>query len=225
MVKKHLKTLTAKRTWDIERKATKYISRPFPGKHSLMYAHSLNDILKKLDFSDTKKDSKNILKLNELFIDNVKVKEVRYNIGFMDVLSIPKEKLYFRVILTARGKIEPIAIDEKQANLKILQIKGKHLVGKNKLQLACHDGRNVLTDNNDIKVNDSIVFDLAKKEIKKHLKLEVKSKILLIGGGNIGSFGEISKIEGKEIFFKIGKDEHSSIKDYTFVIDESVKIQ
>ena len=73
MVKKHLKRLTAPRTWNILRKATKYILRPLPGKHAYHYSMSLNEAFKYLKLADTRKEVITILKTNDVFVDDKKV--------------------------------------------------------------------------------------------------------------------------------------------------------
>ena len=62
MTNNHLKRIKAPRTWQIFRKAYKFISRPNPGGHSYELAVSLNTFLKELaGVSQTTKDTKYLL--------------------------------------------------------------------------------------------------------------------------------------------------------------------
>ena len=48
MVKRHLKSISTPSTWDIDRKKTKFITRPAPGAHPLNAGYSLDTILKNI---------------------------------------------------------------------------------------------------------------------------------------------------------------------------------
>ena len=48
MVKSHLKRIAAPRTWDIDRKTTKFIARPKPGQHTLQLGMPLAVLLKEI---------------------------------------------------------------------------------------------------------------------------------------------------------------------------------
>ena len=46
MVKNHLKTLNAPKTWAIKRKENTFVTKPQPGSHSYKLGFSINHILK-----------------------------------------------------------------------------------------------------------------------------------------------------------------------------------
>ncbi len=224
MPKKHLKRLAAPRTWNIERKTTKFIARPLPGKHPFRYAITLNEVLKSIGVAETRKDVVNILKNNEVFVDNRIVKEVKFNVGLMDVLSIPEAKLFLRITLSPQGLLTAVEIPEKEANLKLCKVVNKTLVKKGKIQLNLHDGRNLIYDKNDIKTGDSVVVDLKDNKIREHVKMSPKTKIMLIGGSNIGKIGVLKAVDGNSVVFDSDGEEHHSVKKNVFCLG-SVKVR
>ena len=227
MPKKHLKRLTAPKTWDIQRKTTKYIVRPMPGKHPFYYSLSINEALKMMGLAETRKDVVNILKHNEVLIDNKKIYEVKYNVGLMDVLSIKNEKMYYRFSLSERGLIHAVEIPEKESTLKLCKVFGKKIVKEGKFQIRFHDGRTLLLSQEEgkkIMVGDSIVLDLTNNTIKEHIKMAPKTKILLINGGNVGKIGVIKSIKGDIVSFESDKEKHLSVKKNVFPLG-SIKIR
>ena len=59
-------------------------------------------------------------------------------------------------------------VNEKESSLKLCKIKGKNLM-KGKINLNLHDGRNIITDNKEIKVGDSVLIELPAQKINQHL--------------------------------------------------------
>jgi len=89
---------------------------------------------------------------------------------------------------------------------------------KGKTQLNLFGGKNILVDKDVYKVGDSLLLDLAKTKIQDHLKLEKGHQIVLTGGKNIGEAGEISKIEGRRVFYKGKKGVYETLKRYALVV-------
>ena len=224
MSKKHLKRLAAPKTWNVERKTTKFIKRPLPGKHSLKYAMTLNEFFKITGFAETKKDVVNILKSNEVLVDNKVVKEVKFNVGLMDIIAIPKEKLFFRISLSEKGLLNVVKIPEKEASLKLCKVLNKRMVSGGKIQLNLHDGRNIVYNKNDIKVGDSVLLDLNGNKIVEHIPLAPESKIMLVSGSKIGAIGVLKEIKGDEVVFETdGKLFHSVKKNVLCLGSVSVR--
>lgn len=219
MGKKHMKRLVAPKTWRIERKKTKFITRPNPGAHSYALGMPLNLIFKDvLNHCKTSKEVKDVLKDKEILVDGIRRKEVRFIIGFMDVLSIPVLKEEYRMLLDKKGKLNLIKIKKNEADLKISKIKGKKVLGKNKIQLNLSDGKNLLVKENKYRVSDSLLLKIPEQTIKEIIKLEKGAIVILTGGKHIGLVGEVEEIKDKVIIIKIENELLETKKDYAFAV-------
>jgi small subunit ribosomal protein S4e len=218
MSKKHLKRLNTPNTWNIRKKDNKYIKRPYPGAHSFDQGMALSIFMKDLlSYAETNKEVKNILNNKELLIDGVRRKEPKFIVGLMDIISIPYLKDNFRVILNKKGKLDVIKIDEKEAKTKICKIVGKKM-HKNKIQINLFDGRNMISENKNCNVGDSVVIDLQTKKISNILKLERGSSALMINGKNAGKIAIIDDIK-EDIIKCRGEDGvFETLKSYAFVV-------
>ncbi|MFT4297572.1 MAG: 30S ribosomal protein S4e [Candidatus Woesearchaeota archaeon] len=224
MTKQHLKSLYAPKTWDIARKENIFTTRPKPGAHPFRLGVSINHLLKKnLGFASTTKESKTLLNNGSCYVNCKLVKNVHYLVGFMDSLSFPEIKKHYRVVLSEKGKVTLIEIDEKESKLKLSKITNKTLVKGGKFQLNTMDGRNILIKEDKYNTSDSILLDLESGEIKKSIALKEKATIMLIGGKHIGFVGQIENIDNNKVFFKNNKNDqtYETLKKFVFVIGES----
>ena len=220
MVKNHLKTISAPKTWPVKRKEKIWVTKPNSGPHALQNSLSLNFVLKNfLKLAKTTKEVKYILQTHEILVDGVKRKDPKFNIGLMDTLFISPLKKNYRLLFNKYGKIDFIEISEEESKIKILSILGKHCI-KGKFQLNLFDGRNILTDKNEYKIRDSLLLELPSQKILKTLPLKKGSYIFIVGGKNLGAYGKIEEIQDKHLIFKHGSKFVKTLKKYGFVIGE-----
>jgi len=218
-IQKHLSRLAMPKSWKIKKKGIKYVTRPLPGPHSIKSGMPLNLIfINMLSYAKTNKEVKRILNNQEILVDGIRRKEPRFIAGLMDVLSIPKTKESFRIVLDKKGYLSLKKIDEKEAKIKVCKIIGKNAV-KKKVQLNLYDGKNILVDKGDYKVGDSIVIEIPSKKIVDHLKFEKGNSIFLTAGKRVGAIAKLQEIQESKIVFKnsSGK-ENITLKKYAFVV-------
>ncbi len=222
MSKDHIKRLAAPKTWNIRRKMLKFITKPVPGPHSLDTCMPLGLLLKKiLDYDNTTGEVKKILNNNEIKIDGKLRKNYKFPVGIFDTIEFTKVNKYFRVISNKKGKIDLIKINKEEASLKPCKIIKKTLI-KGKLQLNLYDGKNIFVDKNNYKVGDTVVLLLSEQKITKHLKLNKKSTIFLIGGKHIGEVGNVEDIVKNKVIYKDHKgDLLETSRRYAFVIGDN----
>jgi len=222
MVKNHSKRIAVKKTWDIKRKEETFITKANPGAHSKEFGFPLIVVIRDLlKLADTRKETRDILLNQEVLVDGVKRKDHKFCVGLMDVISFPKLKKHYRIILNIKGKLALIEIDAKEANQKLARIKKKVCLGK-KFQLTFADGTTILTDKNDYKVNDTLLLELPKKEIKDHFKFEKGNSIMLVGGKHIGLMAGIEEISSNGLTLKTESgDVFDTSKKHAYVIGKS----
>ena len=226
MVKNHLTRLAAPKTWPIKRKGIKFITRPNPGAYTLREGISLNLVMERLlKYAKTSRESKKILNSGKIFINGKIVKNHRYSLGVMDVLSIPELKEYYLLIKNTKNKFKLMKLNEKDARGRTTKIVNKTIMGKGKVQLNFFDGRNLIVDNDSYKTGDSLVISFKDKKILNHLKLEKGSMIYIIKGkraGMVGKLIDFKKLnEGKtNVLFESEGEKIETSKDYVLVIGD-----
>jgi len=230
MVKQHLKRIAMPNTWQIKRKGITFITRPKPGAHKLSAGMSFESLLKYiLGITTTKKECKAIMHDKNVLIDGVVRTCHRHMTGILDVISFPKIKKHYRVILNNNAKIGVVEINEKDAGIKPCRIKKKTILKNNKVQLNLSGGRTIIIKKDSYKTGDTIMISLPKQEIKDHIPLETGAFILLSGGKHAGAMGKVTGIEGKNIKLKTAdKKDIETLKKYAFAIGKDkplIKIQ
>ncbi len=219
MGKDHLKRLAAPKKWQIVRKKRKFITKPASGPHGLGSGIPLGVLLKEVfGYANTTREAKKILNLGGIKIDCTTRKDFRFPVGFFDTIEFTDINEHFRVMLDKKGKLILVKINKDEAVVKPCKITGKTMVG-GRMQLNLYDGKNLLVDNGAYKVGDTLILSLPEQKIAKHLKLEKKSVIFLIGGRHIGETGSIEDITQNKITYKDqGGNLIETSKKYAFVI-------
>lgn len=228
MVKRHLKRLAIPKSWDIKKKGIKFTTRPSAGAHSFELGMPINIILRDmLKYSHSNREVKKIMDNKQILVDGKIRKNHRLIVGFMDVISAPKIKEHFRVILNKKGKLSLLHITEQEAKLKICRISGKKKIS-GKTQLNLLDSRNILIEKDPYKVGDSIVIEIPSQKIKDHLKLEKNSVVFIMGGKNTGKLGKVENIIGRIIICKDNSGLFEVPFDYVYVVGKdkpSLKVE
>jgi small subunit ribosomal protein S4e len=220
MIKRHLKRLAAPRSWKIKRKGITFITRPKPGAHSFNEAISLNVIIKDiLKYATTTREVKKIIANKDVIVDGLRRKDHRFMVGFMDTFSIPELKAYYRMLISKKGELVLIKIDDKETKIKLCRIKNKSLV-RDKIQLNLFDSRNILVDKNtDYKIGDTLVIEVPSQKIMQHIILERGAVVFIRKGKKVGSIGRIDTIGNDSVTCKKENgDIIETKKDYVFVV-------
>jgi len=190
----HLKRLAAPRSWTLPRKGTKYVLIPYPGKMmelSMPLGSLVRDFLK---LTHTRKETRAFLHAKEIMIDGKTVEEEKFPISLFDTISLTKMKQFYRVSINERGKFELKEIKEDELKLKVLKVLGKTSLKEGKIQLNLFNGRNITTDKK-VSVNDSLLVDMGKNSIVKHLPLKEGAEVYILGGSHFGEQGKIKSIK------------------------------
>lgn len=242
-MKKHMKRLRIPSFWKVPKKHAKWATKPRAGPHKKFESIPLLVIVRDiLELADKMKEAKTIIKMGEIYVDGKYRKDHKYSAGLMDVVSVPKLKLNYRIVPTYKG-LELIDISSTQAKKKICKIENKRSVKRKtvkgerendlKIQLNLHDSRNILVhvkDANKYKVGDSVLISLPEQKILDHLKLEKGALVVVVKGKNMGLMGKIEDIivtktkEPTKLICDIEGEKVEVIKNYIFVIgkDKSV---
>lgn len=218
-MKRHLKRITSPTTWMVDRKGNKFITKPWPGGHSLQNSVSLNMVIKDLiGKAQTTREVKKILNNNQVLIDGKRKKDHRLPVGLFDIISFPEIKEDYRLILNKKGLLVTQKIEPKENKTKPGKILGKTALTK-KIQLNLHDGKNILVDNKtEAKVGDTVILEIPGNKIKEIIPLAEKTQIMIISGKRKGDLGTLTSIKENQIIYEKEKEEIKTLKKYVFVL-------
>ena len=220
MVKNHLKRLNVPTSWVIKKKSNVFITRPKPCGHVTDHCMPINVILRDmLKIGKTTKEIKHILFNNDVLVNGKKRDDVKFAMGFMDVLDIKILNEAYRLIINHKNKLVTIKVDEKEKNILLLKVKNKTLLKGGNLQVNFTDGSNLLVEKDEFKVNDVVVFDFVKKKVQQILKLEKGCLIYIVGGRYVGGVVKLESIKDNEIVFRTDDNEvFTTSLRYAFVV-------
>src|SRR3989338_998866 len=219
-MKNHLKLIAAPKTWFVPRKTNVFTLRPSPGAHSLSYGMPLGLLLRdELKLASTMGEARKIVNNKEVLVDGVARTDHRFIVGLFDVLSVPKFKKQYRMLLDKKGRLTLREINAKEAALKLARVVGKTALKGGKIQFNLHDGRNLVSDAK-AKVGDTFVISLPAVSVTKILPVKKGSKVFLIKGKHAGDVGVLKEIKGMEATYTVDGADIDTAKDYLFVVGD-----
>jgi small subunit ribosomal protein S4e len=226
MVKLHLKRLASPKTWPIAKKALTFVARPFPGPHRIEHQVPVSILLRDMvGVVNTQKEVKFILHNKECLVDGNVCHDNKRPVGLFDVISLPKPKQFYRVLISKKNKLITIPINEKEASVKPSKIIAKTSIKKGKVQLNTSDGRSILVDDaKQYGIGDSLLLSLPDQKITEHLPLQANATIFLTGGSNVGVVGTVDTVDGNMITIKSGDSVFKTKKSYALVVGKDKPI-
>ena len=220
---KKLKRLNTSNIVSLPKKNRVWISKPIAGTHpksrSISLVVLLRDLLK---LAGNSKEAINLVKSGKILVDGRIVKDHKFPVGYMDLISIPTINMVYYIDLDHNGRFVPKR-DDKRKN-KLLRLKNRKNLAKDKYQLTFSDGRTLISKEA-CKPGDSLIVSVPDMKIIEHLPLKVGSNCRIIGGTRSGMFGKVksivpgstnsrSKIEVQDETGKV----FFTVKDYVYII-------
>ncbi|MEK6968003.1 MAG: hypothetical protein AABX51_05220 [Nanoarchaeota archaeon] len=222
MVKMHLKRLAAPKSWQISRKSTKFIVRPFPGSHGFEYGTSLATLLTDITkIVSNSSDLRSILRNKSVLVDGVARTHPRFFVGLFDTIDLPLIKKSFRLSISKRGFLEALPISADESKLKVSKIISKTYQKGGSVQLNLHDGTNLVLKDSTHNKGDSLVLQLPGRVPHEHLKMEKDALVFLTGGIHQGVIGKIIEIKGKLLKLSLKEKVVETPKEYAIVVGKN----
>jgi len=225
-----LKRLAAPKFWRLAKKETKWTVAPRAGPHGKMESLPMQIILRDiLHLAETGKEAQTILSTREVLVDGRAVTDHAFPVGLMDVVAMPRLKKFYRCVV-ARDGLKLVEIGAKEAGVKLCRIRGKRMIGKGKMQLNLHDGRNILIESAEGKnyaTGDSVLVEVPKQKIVEHLKLERGMSVLIFEGKNAGVLAKVKDLvvskskEPNKVIFEAEGMENETIVDHVIVVGKT----
>jgi len=186
-----MKRLAASKYLKINRKASKFVTKPNPGRHSSEESIALITFVKEKLTNMPAREAKKVLADGSIMVNGKVIREPKYPIGFGDTIYVKPEEAHYRITAGKYGALSFEKIGEEEAKKTTLKVVGKYTVKKGKIMLRLNNGL-IINGDNDIKVNDSVV--LSDGKILKVLKLEEGAKCLVYKGIHAPEIGTITRI-------------------------------
>ncbi len=224
--KGHQKRISAPRTWPIEKKTYKFVTKPSSGPHSkensLPLMVILRDVLKLADYA---REIKRIVHEGQVLVNGAVIKDTRFPVGIFDLISIPTLEKNYRVLADKKGRITLNQTQDK--NLKLCRINNKTTMKKGAVQINLSDGSNLI-GTNEYKTGDSLMLSLPDRKILKHIPLKPGNLAIVVGGSHSGEVARIKEVKivksSKPNMIGLtnldGKGEFETIEDYVYIIGE-----
>lgn len=118
--KKHLKRITAPKSWLMDKMGGIFTTRPSQGPHKLRESLPLAVLLKnRLKYAMNGREVTFILNDKEggILVDHKIRRDRGFPVGIMDVLQIPKTKENFRMLYDVKGRFVLKPIEDNEANV------------------------------------------------------------------------------------------------------------
>jgi small subunit ribosomal protein S4e len=117
----------------------------------------------------------------------------------MDVVEIKSSDERFRLLPKRRGGFRLVEISEKEKSVKLCRVESKTMIPGGKLQIALHDGRNILLPEgakpSDYKPLDTLKISIPDQKIISSISLDNGAYTIVTQGKNVGIEGKIIAIE------------------------------
>lgn len=202
----HLKRLAAPKVLKIPRKQYKFIPAPKPGRHPLEASIPLTVIIRDLlNVAETYSEAKKIIHLGKVLVDGEVIREHRFAVGLMDVVTIPSLGKSFRVVPRFGRGLELLEIGEEEARIKPCQVKRKQHVKNGHIQFTLHDGRNIQypsgsPEAHSVKTGDTFLIELPGGSVRGFFKRVEGSYCLITAGSRMGLHGRLIAMDVERVY-------------------------
>ncbi|MDE1845769.1 MAG: hypothetical protein KGH53_00585 [Candidatus Micrarchaeota archaeon] len=189
---KHMKRLASPNYMKLERKQSKFILKPMPGRHTLDSSVALATFLiEKLGVAKTAAEARNAIINGKVEINGRVRKNQKYPIGLGDVVKlIPSDESYL-ITVGKYGTFEGKKLGKGEGK-RTLKVLGKYIMKGKKQMIRLNNG-NIVHFDKEVSVNDSVIIE--NRKISKVLRLEKGAHCMVMKGVHAPEVGKISEIK------------------------------
>ena len=222
---KKTKTISMPKAINTSRKETAWTVNTKAGPHTKETSVALGIVLRNYaGIVSTMREVKKILNFGEVKVNGIVRTSHQFPVGLFDVVTMAKQKLFFRMVFDAKGRLVLKAI-ETDAKEKLCKVTKKVVLSKGKIQITTDDARTFI----DVKANvgDSLKVSLPSGKVTGVMEFKEGSMAYITKGAHCSSTAKIVSIvegtekreklvkmeKGKETFETIAKNIHIVGKD------------
>ncbi len=222
---KKLKRLNITRRLSIPKKEFVWAVKPSPGAHSASESIALASFLRDiLHVAETYKEAKYLVTTGKIYVNGRVIKNPKFPVSFMDVISLPSINVVYYLDLDNRGYF--VAKREDSRNHKIAKILRKVVVSGGRIQYTLDDGHTLIGDNS-YRVGDSLKVELPSYKVLAHLPFDVGANAVVLNGKHAGMRGKVKEIipgtanARAKVHLETGNGSMVTLKDYVFIEEGS----
>lgn len=194
-----LKRIASPRSWDISRKAHRFVFKPTPGTHSIESSYPLGVVVRDLaQMAGRSKELKFMMKTGKVLVDGKERRTSAFPVGLFDLVSVPAEGVDFRLVPSPKGLVLA-KVEGKEASRKLCSIHTKTKVRGGHIQYGLHDGRSLLDDQLGLSPGDAILLEVPSQKVLTQAKLAKGSVGLVLSGDRAGQLGKIAEVKAGKV--------------------------
>ncbi|KAK3090291.1 hypothetical protein FSP39_010674 [Pinctada imbricata] len=191
-----MKRLTAPKSWMLDKLGGVYAPKPSTGPHKSRESLPLILFLRnRLKYALTYDEVTKIVMQRLIKVDGKVRTDKTYPAGFMDVITIEKTAENFRLLYDVKGRFTIHRIKPEEAKYKLCRVRKVACGPKGVPYITTHDARTIRYPDPLVKVNDTIMVDIASGKIKDFIKFDSGNLCMITGGHNLGRVGVIQHRE------------------------------
>jgi small subunit ribosomal protein S4e len=169
-----------------------FAPKPSTGPHKSRECLPLILFLRnRLKYALTYEETRKILKQRLIKVDGKVRTDVTFPAGFMDVITIERTGECFRLIYDVKGRFTVHRITDEEAKYKLCKVRRVQMGPKGIPFITTHDGRTIRYPDPLVRVNDTIVLDIASGKFKEFIKFDNGNLCMVTGGRNLGRVGTV----------------------------------
>ncbi|MCX6776654.1 MAG: 30S ribosomal protein S4e [Candidatus Micrarchaeota archaeon] len=226
----HMKRIASPRYVPLARKLNVWITKPSPGPHALNSSVSLGAVVRDiLKVADSTRETKKILMEGNILVDGRAVRDKKFPVGLMDVISLPNLKKNYWVGVDSKARLKLFEVGEEYSKFKLCRVEGKRSIPGGTFQIALHDGRTLIGDKG-FKIGDSIKLSVPEQKVISVMKLEPNANCIITSGKHAGELAIADELYHKKgarrAEAKLHSDSESfiTVRDYLFVVGDDMKV-
>ena len=194
--KQHLKRLFAPRDWMLSKLTGVFAPRPRSGPHKARECMPLLIILRnRLKYALNYREANMILRQKLVNVDSRARTDVKYPVGFQDVIEIPRTGDRFRMLYDVKGRFTLVKIGQAEAAVKQCKVMNVSTTTGRVPVVTTHDGRRFRYASGKISIGDTLIVEPATQKIQEVIKTRVGRLAMVTGGANRGRVGSIVSLE------------------------------
>merc|ERR1711964_560490 len=186
----------APRDWMLSKLTGVFAPRPRAGPHKARECMPLLIILRnRLKYALNYREANMILRQKLVNVDARARTDVKYPVGFQDVIEIPRTGDRFRMLYDVKGRFTLVKIGETEAAMKQCKVMNVSTTTGRVPVVTTHDGRRFRYANPKISIGDTLIVEPATQKIKQVMKMRMGKSAMVTGGANRGRIGAIVSLE------------------------------
>ena len=219
--KKKIKALNAPKAVHIHRKENTWTVTTKAGAHKKEASVSLGIAIRNFTgLAKNLKEVKQILNNGDIKVNGRIRKDYQFGVGLFDVISIEKQKAFYRVLVDAKGRIILHEM-KKDSNTKLCRVE-KKISNSKGIQITTNDGLTIIGNN--AKVGDTLKISFPEVKVEEVFAAEKDAVVYITKGVHCSEQGKILEIipgtANRERLIKIEKKgkEYATTASNIFVV-------